>query len=89
MPKAEEPDFAYQNHSYADYLKWDLDERIELIKGRIFKLSPGPNRLHQKISGYLFNAFSITSKISPVRPMLRHLMCDCPGIPKKMKRYIR
>ncbi|WP_163379455.1 Uma2 family endonuclease [Cyclobacterium sp. SYSU L10401] len=57
MPKAEEPDFAYQNHSYADYLKWDLDEMVELIKGRIFKMSPGPNRLHQKISGYLFYAF--------------------------------
>ncbi|MDN3690068.1 Uma2 family endonuclease [Cyclobacterium jeungdonense] len=57
MPKAEEPDFDYQNHSYADYLKWDLDEMVELIKGRIFKMSPGPNRLHQKVSGHLFNAF--------------------------------
>ncbi|MEX2565904.1 MAG: Uma2 family endonuclease [Cyclobacteriaceae bacterium] len=57
MSKAEEPDISYQNHTYADYLKWDLDERVELIKGRIFKMSPGPNRLHQKVSGYLFNSF--------------------------------
>lgn len=65
MPKAEEPDFSYQNHSYADYLKWDLDERVELIKGRIFKMSPGPNRLHQKISGYLFNSFFNYLKNNP------------------------
>jgi Uma2 family endonuclease len=37
-------------YSYADYLKWQFDERVELIKGRIFKMSPAPNRIHQKVS---------------------------------------
>ena len=50
MNKVEEPDFTYSNYSYADYLKWRLDEQVELIKGKIFKMSPAPLRVHQKIS---------------------------------------
>jgi len=41
-----EPEGTY---SYADYLKWTFDERVELIKGKLFKMSPAPKRLHQKI----------------------------------------
>lgn len=37
-------------YSYADYLLWKFEERIELIKGRIFKMSPAPSRKHQDIS---------------------------------------
>jgi Uma2 family endonuclease len=36
--------------TYADYLTWNFKERIELIRGRIFKMSPAPTRLHQSIS---------------------------------------
>ncbi len=39
-------------YTYADYLKWQFEERVELIKGKIFKMS-APNRIHQKISSYL------------------------------------
>ena len=42
-----------KSYSYADYLLWKFDERIELIKGRIFKMSPAPSTNHQKISLYL------------------------------------
>ena len=38
-------------YTYADYYKWKFEERVELIKGYIFKMSPSPNRLHQEISG--------------------------------------
>lgn len=38
-------------YSYADYLKWQLEERVELIKGKIFKMSQAPARRHQRISG--------------------------------------
>jgi len=41
-------------YSYADYLKWQIDERVELIKGKIFKMS-APNRVHQGLSMYLSN----------------------------------
>ncbi len=37
-------------YTYADYLKWRFEERVELIKGRIFKMSPAPRRKHQEIS---------------------------------------
>lgn len=38
-------------YSYADYLKWQFEERVELIKGKVFKMSPAPARRHQRISG--------------------------------------
>ncbi len=41
-------------YTYADYLKWKFDERLELFRGKIFKMSPAPNRYHQDISGNLF-----------------------------------
>ena len=41
-------------YSYADYYKWKFEERVELIKGYIFKMSPPPNRLHQEITGEIF-----------------------------------
>lgn len=40
-------------YTYADYLLWQFEERLELIKGKIFKMSPAPNTQHQKISGKL------------------------------------
>lgn len=41
-----DPDKTY---TYADYLLWKFKERIELFKGKIFKMSPAPARIHQKI----------------------------------------
>lgn len=39
-----------KEYTFADYLKWTFDERLELIKGKLFKMSPAPNRLHQEMS---------------------------------------
>ncbi|ELA09320.1 hypothetical protein MOMA_02905 [Moraxella macacae 0408225] len=39
-----------KEYTYTDYLKWQLKESIELIKGKISLMSPAPVRLHQKIS---------------------------------------
>jgi Uma2 family endonuclease len=39
-------------YTYADYLTWEFDERVELIKGKIFRMGEdAPKRIHQKISG--------------------------------------
>jgi Uma2 family endonuclease len=38
-----------KTYSYADYLQWTFDERLELIKGKIFKMTPAPNLYHQDI----------------------------------------
>ncbi|MDQ3682369.1 MAG: Uma2 family endonuclease [Bacteroidota bacterium] len=45
----EEPDPSL-SYTYADYLQWKFEERVELIKGRIFKMSPAPNPKHQQVS---------------------------------------
>ena len=48
-----------KDYTYADYLLWTFEERLELIKGKLFRMSPAPNRLHQelvhKIDGPLYN----------------------------------
>jgi|JI10StandDraft_1071094.scaffolds.fasta_scaffold59602_2 Uma2 family endonuclease len=38
------------SYTYADYLLWQFSERVELIKGKIFKMSPAPSRKHQVFS---------------------------------------
>ena len=40
-------------YTYADYLKWDFEEIVELIKGKIFAKAAAPNRRHQEVSGNL------------------------------------
>ncbi|MFD2037612.1 Uma2 family endonuclease [Belliella marina] len=45
-----EPYTAYGSYSYADYLSWDLEEMVELIKGKIFKQAAAPRRIHQEVS---------------------------------------
>ncbi|HHH52932.1 MAG TPA: Uma2 family endonuclease [Bacteroidetes bacterium] len=49
-----ELDAVYGKYSYADYLSWKIKERLELIKGKLFKMSPAPSLLHQEVSGNLF-----------------------------------
>lgn len=51
--KVEEPDLS-GSYTYSDYLTWKWSDMTELIQGRIFKMSPAPGSLHQKISGELF-----------------------------------
>jgi len=38
-----------KTYTYADYLNYDENERIEIIEGRIYNMSPAPSRIHQKI----------------------------------------
>ena len=50
-----------KKYSFADYLNWSFTERIELLKGLVFKMSPAPSTTHQRISwqlsGRLYNYF--------------------------------
>ena len=45
-----------KTYTYADYLTWQFSERVELIMGRIFRMS-APSRLHQLVVGNLFGIF--------------------------------
>jgi len=42
-----------KTYTYADYLTWQFQETVELIKGKIFKMAAAPNTYHQEISGNL------------------------------------
>lgn len=69
-----------QIYSYADYLTWQFDEAVELIKGRIMLMSPAPTVNHQRISmnfsGSLFNFF-------------RHKKCQVFAAPFDVRLYDR
>lgn len=55
------------NHSYANYLTWLFDERVELIKGKVFKMSPAPSPLHQEISVNISSALYSYLKDKPCK----------------------
>ena len=38
------------HYTYADYVTWQFEEMVELIKGKVFKMSPAPTRYHQRVS---------------------------------------
>ncbi len=50
-----------KTYTYADYLTWQFDEYVELIKGKIYPMSPAPSRRHQlmlsRLHGYIFQYF--------------------------------
>jgi Uma2 family endonuclease len=49
MNSIDDLDFS-KTYSYADYYSWKFEERLELIKGKIFKMSPAPGGNHQQIA---------------------------------------
>ncbi|MCH7398729.1 Uma2 family endonuclease [Belliella sp. DSM 107340] len=62
--KVEEPTANYlptgqvgDHYTYADYLTWQMEEMVELIKGKVFKQAAAPRVNHQRIAGSVFTAF--------------------------------
>lgn len=51
-----EPDLS-GSYTAADYLSWKLEEMVELIRGKIFRMSPAPNTRHQRIYSDLYKIF--------------------------------
>ncbi|HXH18565.1 MAG TPA: Uma2 family endonuclease [Chitinophagales bacterium] len=55
----EEPDLS-GTYTAADYLQWKMEEMVELIRGKIFRMSPAPSSNHQSVSmrlSYLLEHF--------------------------------
>ena len=44
-------------YTYADYMMWNIKDRVEILKGKIFKMSPAPTISHQGISFNLSGLF--------------------------------
>ncbi|PRY86740.1 Uma2 family endonuclease [Mongoliibacter ruber] len=58
-----EPDLSYGKYSYADYLTWEMEEMVELIKGKIFKkTAAAPRRIHQWLTGNLYTEMNLFLK---------------------------
>ena len=55
LQMVEEPPADY-TYTYADYLKFKFEERLELLRGRIMKMA-APNTKHQVVAGNLFYQF--------------------------------
>ncbi|MGY6743745.1 MAG: Uma2 family endonuclease [Cecembia sp.] len=53
-----EPYTEYGRYTYADYLTWEIDHMVELIKGKVFRqAAAAPRRIHQEVSGRIFAKF--------------------------------
>lgn len=51
-----------KRYSYADYLLWQFQERVELVRGFIVKMSPSPRRRHQEISAVIYGYLNASLK---------------------------
>ena len=55
----EEPDLT-GTYTARDYLSWQFDELVELIRGKIYRMAPSPSSNHQDVSteiGFNFRNF--------------------------------
>ncbi|MBI5915560.1 MAG: Uma2 family endonuclease [Bacteroidetes bacterium] len=53
-----------KTYTYADYLTWQFEQAVELIKGRIAKMA-APSRRHQRVSFVLSGKFYDYFKMNP------------------------
>ncbi len=67
-------------YSYADYLKWQFQERVELLRGKIFKMSPAPSITHQRV------AFQLTKQMAN---KLNGISCEIFFAPFDVRLYNR
>lgn len=83
--KVEEPENPL-GFTYADYLTWNFKERIELIRGRIFKMSPAPSISHQQIQGNIFVEFFASAKNKTCKVFVALIDVRLKGKPFRKKR---
>lgn len=44
------PDYNHVGHTYSDYKGFEIDEMVEVIRGKLFTMSPAPGSTHQMVS---------------------------------------
>ncbi|MCY7292927.1 MAG: Uma2 family endonuclease, partial [Ferruginibacter sp.] len=81
----EEPQSEY-GFTYADYLNWNFKERIELIKGKIFKMSPAPTIDHQRILGKIHLFLGTKLKRGPCEIFVAPVNVKLIGEPFKKRK---
>jgi Uma2 family endonuclease len=70
-------------YTYADYLMWEFQERVELLRGRLSKMA-APNVKHQKISVNLTVCLANTLKNKPCNIFAAPFDVRLPLPPQKM-----
>lgn len=65
-------------YSYADYLTWQLEGTVELIKGKIMAMVPAPNVKHQRVARNL---------LRPIDNYLMQKSCEVFIAPFDIKLY--
>lgn len=56
-----------KRYTYADYLTWQFTDRVELIMGKIFKMSPAPSSQHQHITAAISSSIYQFIKNKPCK----------------------
>ena len=83
--QVEEPESPY-GFTYADYLTWNFKERIELIRGKIFKMTPAPSISHQKISINIETKFTVFLNGKPCNMLHSPVDVKLKGKPFRKKK---
>ncbi|MFL0194193.1 Uma2 family endonuclease [Clostridium sp. WILCCON 0269] len=47
-----------KTYTYVDYMNYPENERIELIEGKLYAMSPAPSRIHQELISELITIFN-------------------------------
>ena len=82
--QVQEPFTAYGVYSYADYLTWEIDEMVELIKGKVFRsAAAAPRRRHQEAVLSLGTILSILLKSKPCKVFIAPFDVRLPVKSKK------
>ena len=56
-----------KSYTYADYLRWQFSEMVELIRGKVVKMSPAPGSFHQTVSSNIHILLGKRLKKTPCR----------------------
>jgi len=65
-------------YSYSSYLRWQFDERVELIKGKVLEMS-APSVLHQRVLLRIAVKFDTASKIESCETFVAPFDVRLPG----------
>jgi len=84
VTKLEDLDLSKQ-YTYADYLTWQFDDMVELIRGKIIKMSPAPNLAHQAASSNLQGIIWNFLKKNPCQVFAAPFDVRLPLPPKNQK----
>lgn len=80
--KVEEPDYA-GSYTYADYMKWTVPDMMELIRGKIYKMSPAPRAVHQVVTGEVYRQIANYLKRKKCQVFIAPFDVRLPVSPKK------